>query len=765
MKKIIVIALIITVNMLILSGCVQAEVESSKFNLNESNLDFTFEVDPETLELKVKANDIVETVSEALVKTKVSNLKQDEKKVAWSYDEKNIGIEIEKKKNYLDVKITNQGDEENVFSWPRVRGDAYILPLNQGKYIPSNDGVWKKYLNEMEIKGIEGFSMQFFAVEKRAYSITYIIENPYNNLIKFDTNDKIKFDFQHEYPSINKNKEYGFRIYVTPINPVDISKTYKKYLLENNKFKTLNEKAKSNSNIEKLYGASHIYFWDTSVISEENIKWAKLKGQFPSELKVWINELLDKNSEESEELSSAYEDLNNLDYVDKYTKFRIIDSLNLVLQLRDFYNPEIFTELDDESKKTIDEGIGNLNPLELINLNKKLLESALKDYVDPSERWADANSVDIIRAIKRSGMNNLWIGLDDWQEGYRKPELVEEANKQGYLIGTYDSYHSIHSFGEEKWITAKFEDSSLFENATVTAKNGEKIEGFQGVGRKLNPTLALPSVKQRVSSILDTGLKFNSWFLDTDGTGEVFDDYTPEHLTTEEEDLDARIERMTYLQENYNMVIGTEGGNDFANTSIAFAHGIETPSFSWMDKDMSKNKDSDYYVGRYYSSTGGVPEVFSKQISIKDEYKSIFLDEKYSIPLYKLVYNDSVITTYWWGWGTLKIKDEIKDRMLYEILYNVPPLYHIDKQEWRAHSREIVRHSTLWAEFSKKAIKEEMSDYKILSEDRQLQMTKYGEQLTVIANFSLEERNYNNEKIPAKSVLIIDGENMKIYTP
>ncbi|MBY6825572.1 glycoside hydrolase, partial [Clostridium botulinum] len=180
--------------------------------------------------------------------------------------------------------------------------------------------------------------------------------------------------------------------------------------------------------------------------------------------------------------------------------------------------------------------------------------------------------------------------------------------KAGYLIGTYDSYHSIHKPGEEQWITAKFNDKSLFEEATVAKKDGKKIEGFQGVGRKLNSTLAMPSVKERVTSILNTGLQFNSWFLDTDGTGEIFDDYSPNHITTEEEDIKARLERMDYLQKEYNMVVGTEGGNDFASKNIAFAHGIETPSFSWMDEDMNKNKDSEYYVGRYYSNTNGVPE-------------------------------------------------------------------------------------------------------------------------------------------------------------
>ncbi|WP_054026699.1 glycoside hydrolase [Bacillus sp. FJAT-28004] len=766
MKKMISIVVLAAIATSVLAGCKEDNnIPSGKANSQIENVDFSFHVDPETLALEVESNGITEKASEPLEKMKVSNVKDSGDQISWTYPEKEMGVEIEKKAKYVDVTIKSSKAEENRFAWPIVKGDGYMLPLNQGKYIPSNDRTWKDYLSEQEMKVIESFSMQFFAVDKSDYSLVYIIKNPYNNEIIFNTEKDIAFAFHHEFPSINAQKEYGFRIYVTKKNPVDVAKTYKDYLIEQGEFKSLTDKAKENSQIEKLYGAPHAYFWDRTVISEENIQWAKLRSSLPEKLRLWIQELLKTKVEDGSELSSAFDDLNRLDYVDKYTINRIVKSLSAVMQLKEFYHSKIFTETDKETQRLLNIGIENLNPVELIDLNKRLLKSVLGIVVDPIEKWADANTVDVIKDMKQSGLEHMWIGLDDWQEGFIKPELVKEAEDLGYLIGTYDSYHSIHEPGKEKWITAKFKDTSLYEHATVTDKAGNKIEGFQGEGRKLNPTLAMPSVKERVTSIFNSGLAFNSWFLDTDGTGEIYDDYSPEHVTTEEEDIEARIKRMAYLQKEWGMVVGTEGGNDFANQVVAFAHGIETPSFSWMDEDMSKNKDSEYYVGRYYSSNGGVPELFSKQIPLKDKYKKLFLDSSYTIPLYKLVYNNAVITTYWWGWGTLKIEDEISNRMLYEILYNVPPLYHLDKHEWKKHKETIVNHSKVWSSFSKKAIKEEMTDYKILSDDRLVQMTEYGEALSVIANFSDTPFNFQGETIPGKSVLIIDGNSKTIYTP
>lgn len=78
--------------------------------------------------------------------------------------------------------------------------------------------------------------------------------------MKFHSDPKIGFDFIHEFPSINKNKTYGFQLYVTNTDAVSIAKLYKDNIMEKGEFKTLQEKARRNKEIEKLYGAAHFYF-------------------------------------------------------------------------------------------------------------------------------------------------------------------------------------------------------------------------------------------------------------------------------------------------------------------------------------------------------------------------------------------------------------------------------------------------------------------------------------------------------------------------
>ena len=129
------------------------------------------------------------------------------------------------------------------------------------------------------------------------------------------------------------------------------------------------------------------------------------------------------------------------------------------------------------------------------------------------------------------------------------------------------------------------------------------------------------------------------------------------------------------------------------------------------------------------------------------------------------MYNNSVITTHHWEWGSLKFKDEVKDRMLYEVLYNVPPLYHLDKQTWADNKNLIASHINVWAPFHKKAVTQEMTDFKVLSEDKSVQMTEYGKDLKVVANFSNKDFKYENDTIKAKSLIIYDSGKEIKYIP
>lgn len=754
----------------LLTGCMPkteiAMVETQKYLKSEKQFEkdiVKYNVDPETfaLEIELKDNKTL-PISLPMGNRKIEHFSKDETQTKWSYPDEKIDVSIKPKEGYLEVNIDSNSKDDNAFQWPKIEGDSYYLPIGEGKKIPSEDSVWVQYLSGQEFDVLEQLSMPFWASSQGDYAVLFIMENPFRTALNFDKSDTVSFLLNHSYPQIDEYKGNSFRIYITENNPTDVAKIYRNYMIENEKFTSLDEKAKNNANIKKLYGAPHIYLAGEYTIASKDINWKEFRLFAESDTMKHILSL-SKYAENGNEMETAIKEISKQDYVSQYQKNAICKYLSDVLKQEEFLNEKIFIKKDKylETKSKTKSKDAAL----IMQLNKHALATNFPKVFNAADTWMKSETVDLIKDLKSSGIEQAWIGLHSWEQAFANTEFTKIAMDQGYLIATYDSYHSIHKPGEEKWITAEFKDKTLYDNATVSKKNGKKYSGFQNVGRKLNPTLALPSVKERVNTILDTSAQFNSWFIDCDATGEIYDDYSPQHLTTMQQDLEARLERMKYISDNHDMVIGSEGGHDFAAETIAFAHGIELKSFSWIDDDMKSNKESKYYLGKYYSNTGGVPEHFAKRVPIKEKLYTIFVDTKYDIPLFKLVYNDSVITTYHWDWSSFKIIGATKDRMLREVIYNVPPLYHLDSSEWKIYKNDIIAHTKVWSEFSKQVITKEMTNFKDLENDGTVQMCQYGEDIKVVANFRDKVYQFENQKIPAKSVLIeIDG-NSSIYTP
>lgn len=107
------------------------------------------------------------------------------------------------------------------------------------------------------------------------------------------------------------------------------------------------------------------------------------------------------------------------------------------------------------------------------------LAVSLPEVFCDADRWSDSFTSDLICDMKESGIDHAWIGLNSWEQAYRKPELVRQAADAGYLIASYGSYHSIHEPGKEKWTTARFDDLNLYEDATVVNKDAKGRAAFK----------------------------------------------------------------------------------------------------------------------------------------------------------------------------------------------------------------------------------------------------------------------------------------------
>ncbi|MEC0369857.1 hypothetical protein [Paenibacillus chibensis] len=255
-----------------------------------SAYDFDVDADPETEQLFIIRNGNRTSASLPMPKEPVTNLDKTPESISWTYPRKQISIQIKKQDRYAEVSLTSTGAKR--FEWPKVEGDSYMLPIGEGKYIPGGDGVWKSFLKDNDMSFIECFSMRFFVVNHKMGSILYIADDMFNDTVHFRTEPAIQMSFTHEFPAVNPNKTYRFRIYVTDNDPARIASIYRSYIREKGEFTPLAEKATQNPNVSKLFGEPHIYLWSSQAITEDNIHWNTLAKRIRDPLFGWIGELL-----------------------------------------------------------------------------------------------------------------------------------------------------------------------------------------------------------------------------------------------------------------------------------------------------------------------------------------------------------------------------------------------------------------------------------------------------------------------------------------
>lgn len=747
------------------AGTVDAAVVNKEVEKNKSyaKKDFDFDVVPETFQVAITDNGTKEIVAQPLEAKKVTDLKKEKKQISWTYPTEQMHIDIQKKANHLAISITSSDKEDRTFNWPKLDATNYTLPIAEGKTIPNDQKDWLAYFKQNdELAMSESFSMNFFTTNQQKFATTFVMDNTFDSDLIAQTEPHLTLENAHHFIGFNPNKTLNYRLYVTDNDPVAIAKTYQMDRMERGEFKTLDEKAEKNPEIKKMAGAIQVYYWNNRILNTEDIKWNKLPDKVDEPIFKWIGELLDQYGEDgSEEYLNALAAFKNHEGY-TFEKNTILTAINYTLLYPQFYNDAIFKNPDKIAQQLLDKGVDSLSEQERYTLNKHLLAGVLSDLTPELNSWGQASSTDVLKDMKASGIENAWIGLPNWANGLMNPTMVKTANDQGYLVGPYDSYQSIQENASIDWNTASFPNKDLYEQATVSKKNGDKVAGFLGKGRKLNPTLIFPDVKERFTGIVKNKIPFNSWFLDTDAAGEIYNDYSKDHLTTKNEDVAGRLQRMDYFDQQ-GMVVGSEGGNDFASKEMVFAHGLETPVIMWSDPDMRENKDSPYYVGSYAALDGGIPSKYNKVVPIKEEYKAIYTDPVYSLPLYKLVYNRSVITSHHWEWDSYKIKDQVSERRMTEYLYNTPPMAHLDKASWEEHKSDLSQNAKTWSPFQKAALQHEMTDFSMLTADRLVQKTQFGDKLSVIANFSDTDYEADGVKVAAQTALVLnDGKEIVI---
>lgn len=211
-------------------------------------------------------------------------------------------------------------------------------------------------------------------------------------------------------------------------------------------------------------------------------------------------------------------------------------------------------------------------------------------------------------------------------------------------------------------------------------------------------------------------------------------------------------------------MIGSEGGCSYFAPGIHVAEGMLTPVIGWGDADM-KNRDSEYYVGGYYPPNG--PRNFVQPVPLKEEYVRQHYDPRFLLPLNEVVFHDSFVSTHHWGSSSLKFTNVSETAALTEMLYQCPPLYHLNLDEFEKHHNRIMKHDAFFSPVHREIGFAAMTDFTWLTPDRLVQRTCFGDHVELIANFGTALFEADGLSVPARTVVArsLASGKLQIFTP
>lgn len=633
----------------------------------------------------------------------------------------------------LDISIISA--QAGSLHWPVTapQGDVqYALPvLGEGRRVPADDEDWQVFLEDVldGLPAAEHLSQSFFTEQNPDYSTTWLLRTPWDADVTYSApTDLLSVGFEHEFTPLNLDAAYQINVRFGPANWIDGALINRSYLQETGVFRSLADKILERPEVARLAGAPHIYLWEKGPLKLEDVTaWRRFVRIFgerrlePGTLSygLWQAMPADMHADVDAAVNEAQGDGG---FVSTYSRSAIVYAVNNALPIA-------------VPRQPVDPLAGGHDPAAAMGHVRDIREALASEFGDsltPPETWGGGMSVGVVESLSNAGIQHAWLGVENWLDAIWHPEAVSLARDEGYLIGTYDSYASAHAEDQEvSWQTAQMGER-IFNDAAYRDQSGTQVTGFLGRGAYLNPLAVEDYAQDRVQAVA-TAADLNSYFLDVDGTGLVFEDYTEGRQTTRAEVYQANLRRMAFTTGDLGLVLGSETGTAAFAGQLDFAHGIATPVFDWMDPRMRRDPDPEFYIGNYWPVEA--PDRFFTSTSVPPQLERVIYDPAFRLPLFQVALHDAVVTSHHWHFGSLKPAGQSQRNALFELLYMVPPLYHLSHATSERDLPAIANHVAQFAPLHERLMTQAMTGFRFLSQDFLVQETSFEDGSVLTANF------------------------------
>lgn len=386
-----------------------------------------------------------------------------------------------------------------------------------------------------------------------------------------------------------------------------------------------------------------------------------------------------------------------------------------------------------------------INENKFVSLKQKILENADVNKLLGAFHiwvWGNGKSLIMLDELEKLGIKHALINYDAspvLDSTNIEKDYIRKAESLGYLIGPYDSFDNAQNPKTSDSITSTW-SNHLWPEACIRNPNGSLLIGFANRGCYLSSeALRLRESKQKnianqIEKMLNNG--DNTLFLDCDAAYPLYDDYSKHHPMTREQDLNNRLERMRFIGSGQKIVLGSETGLAWANSTIAYNNGafLAFPAAFWPALQDKK------HFGVWWPNSA--PKVLFQAYDAPAEFINASYNPCYRLPLYEAVFHDSVMSTDRWELNELKIPAIRKTKALLQNLYNVPPIWVLDQKTLQKNKKYFVDYYNFFSPLHQMTGIEALTTFDWLTDDHLVQQTQFGNRLILTANFS--DRSYED---------------------
>ena len=208
---------------------------------------------------------------------------------------------------------------------------------------------------------------------------------------------------------------------------------------------------------------------------------------------------------------------------------------------------------------------------------------------------------------------------------------------------------------------------------------------------------------------------YNCRFVDVTTAAPWRECWNPSHPMTRTQSRMHRQELLRLISEEFHLVVGSETGHDAMVSCCDYFEGMMS-----------------IVPYRVPESGRNIRQVWTNAPAVTAKYE---VGEKYSLPLWELVYHDCCVAHWYWGDYNNKLLDVWKKRDLFNALYATPPMFLLDADSWYKNKNRIVESYMAGAPQAHDTGYSEMIDHRVLTDDRSVQQTVFANGISVTVNF------------------------------